>query len=285
MTTGAPADLHWREGSGREGSSREGLAAEAAHAAFLLDVFGMAQPERALPPFWHVFGLFDRDGRCVAAAETAGLALLVDGAVRRVAGLRLVGVVADRRGQGLFRRLMQRALRDGGPMLLYAEQPALYPGFAPLPQHAFVGAAPAATPVEAARPLSLATDGPLIRRLLAERGPVSREAALIDAPALFLDRLAGDRDLRLAHLPGADALLAYEEDGDALVLADVAAATMPELPAILGALPRRYAQVRTLFPPDRLEWPGEPRPDDTGLMARGLTPPRRPFRLPPTTEF
>ena len=71
------------------------------------------------------------------------------------------------------------------------------------------------------------------------------------------------------------------------MLADVAAAAMPTMAQIVAALEPTPRRVRTLFPPDRLDWQSMPEADDTGLMIRGVVPAalRRPFMLPPTTAF
>ncbi len=275
--------LIWRHGVG-----------DGAYGDFLRTVFDVALPGRRLPPAWQTFGLFEAGGRCVASAEIADLAVVADGRFHPAGGLRLIGVVEDWRGQGLFRDLMEQVLRRSAGyefVLLYAAEPDLYRrfGFEPVPQHAFVGAAPEATAAPAARPLPerRPTGDGLVERLLARRAAVSDAVSLVGAPALFLDAIAADDGVRLAHLPGPDALIAYEEEDDTLILVDMAAAAMPTLAEILGALPRRYAAVRTLFPPDRLGWHGAPVADDTGLMARGSLPPalRRPFMLPPTAGF
>ena len=80
-------------------------------------------------------------------------------------------------------------------------EPELYRrfGFASVPQHAFIGAAPEA--VSCGRRHAPSISGArrierVIERLLATRAPVSREIALVDAPTLVLDKLASARGRR-----------------------------------------------------------------------------------------
>ncbi len=268
----------------------------AAFAALVASVFDMElePPDRVVPSMWSTLACFDDSGRCVAGAEFGCLSLVLDGMAHATGCIRLVGVAEDWRGRGLFRTLMERALRWSADhrldlTLLYAAEPALYHrfGFAGVAQHAFVGPAPAPAASAPARPLDPVRERALVQRLLAARTPVSRHVAVAGAPDLFLHRLTGDDDLSLVHLPDDDALVAFEAAGDTLLLVDVVAARVPPLSRILGALPQRFAQVKALFPPDRLEWQGAAMAEETGLMARGTLPPamRRPFMLPPTTEF
>ena len=279
----------------RQGFLADPLAT-AAYASLMLDVFdidvGARDALAGVDLAWMPFAAFTDDGACVASVEAAVLPLVCDGAPATGTGLRSVAVRPDWRGRGLFRTLTLQALAwceaAPGPTLLYAGEPALYTrfGFEALPQHAFLGAMPAALATVPARPLDLTTDLPLINRLLATRAPVSERCAMVGAPSLFLTALDDEDDLAIAHLPALDALIVYELDAEALTLVDVVAASIPPLAAILGALPRRR-WLKTLFPPDRLGWEGAPVSDDTGLMARGPLPAamRRPFMLPPTTSF
>ncbi len=269
----------------------------AAYAALLLDVFGIdvrARDARAGTDHpWTPFAAFTDGGACVATLEATALPLWCDGAPDAATAIRSVATDPAWRGLGLFRTLAGQALAwceaRPGPVLLYTAEPAIYAGlgFEQLPQHAFVGAMPGAAASEPARPLDRVADFALLKRCLAGRAPVSNRCAMVGAPSLFLTMLGEERDLAIAHLPAWDAVIVYKEEDDALVLADVVAATIPPLPAILGALPRHHRWLKTLFPPDRLGWDGTPDEDDTGLMGRGALPAamRRPFMLPPTAGF
>ena len=123
-------------------------------------------------------------------------------------------------------------------------------------------------------------------RLLAARGPVSSRCSVIDDGGLAAD-LLGSGTWPIAYDAALNVVIVHEVEDDTLVLVDVAAPRMPSAARILGALGARPARLRTLFPPDRLEWTGVPVADDTGLMVRGPLPPamRLPFMLPPTAGF
>lgn len=269
--------------------------ASAALDALLQHVFAFAplRTQRAAP-IWMPFAYFAEDDVCVASVEAARLELLLDGRPACATAIRLAGVAETHRGQGLFKALMTRALAwcdsaCDGPTLLYTEDDALYArfGFAPLTQHAFLGAAPLPAPATAAVPLDRAEAARGFDRLAPRRAPVSDACAIVGADGLFREVLRGDADLAFAWSAEFEALLVYEEDDDTLVLADVVAVAMPPMARIVGALGSRWRRVRTLFPPDRLDWAATPEPDATGLMIRGAVPDamRRPFMLPPTTGF
>ena len=269
--------------------------ASAALDALLQHVFGFV-PLRGngAAPQWMPFGYFDAHGHCVAGVEAARLALVLDGRPACATAIRLAGVAEARRGEGLFKAVMARALdwcetACDGPTLLYTENEALYArfGFESLVQHAFVGAAPEPEPVAAAVPLDRAAAARAFDKLAPHRAPVSDACAIVGADDLVRELLRGDADLTYAWSAALDAVLVYEEDDDTLVLADVMAAEMPSMAGIVGALGRRSTRVRTLFPPDRLDWIAVAEADETGLMIRGAVPDamRRPFMLPPTTAF
>ena len=267
----------------------------AAYARLLEDVFG-ATPDRSdVPdPPWDLLAFFEPDGDCVAGVEVGELSLVLDGVHSVAIAIRLAGVVPSHRGRGLFRDLMDTALQMCGerghavPTLLYTEDSALYTrfGFAPLVQHAFVGAPPDAAVRGTARPLDRAEADALIQRLASVRAPVSLHCAVRGAADLLRSNL-DDEDLRFAVIDSLEALLAYERDEDDLVIVDIVARTIPTMAEIVGALGAGVRRVRTLFPPDRLGWEGVPTRDETGLMIRGRVPPamRKPFMLPPTTSF
>ena len=267
-----------------------------AYARLVGDVFDYA-PNRTpkADPLWQVLAYFEPGGRCVAGIEVGDFALVLDGVPDVVSAIRLAGVAASHRGTGLFRRLMEQALRlcdardPKGATLLYTEDAALYTrfGFVPLEQHAFVGAPPPAkAPVPSAHDLDRADAAASIDRLAPFRASVSRHCAVRSATDLLQASL-GDADLRLAVVNALDALLIYEMDDKELVVVDIVARTIPTMGEIVGALRAGRRRIRTLFPPDRLSWDAVPERDETGLMIRGRVPPamRRPFMLPPTTSF
>lgn len=271
--------------------------ARSSMSALLRAVFDLRLPAWAvLETPWVPFAFFDEGGCCVASLEVGVLPLMVDGQRAATTGIRSVAVHPDWRGRGLFRDLMIEAIawcdaRSSSPLLLYSAEPKLYErlGFRLLPQHAFSGVPPQPLAAQPARAISLedAGDRALVLRLLHARTPVSFQCGIIGGASRFLANVATGEDLVLAYGPEHDALIVYESADDGLVLVDVVAAAIPSMATILAILAARPMRVTTLFPPDRLDWHGEPVLDDTGLMVRGVIPPamERPFMLPPTAEF
>ena len=250
-------------------------------------VFG-AKPS---PP-WPAWTMVDASSLCVAGLQCRILRLAGEGETFAVAALRNVAVAVDWRGLGLMRDLLERALAwcdsRAATTLLYAETPALYArfGFVPVAEHAFEGEAPEPEGEASARAFDPAREGELLDRLLAARDPISERCSVIDDGGLAAD-LLGSGTWPMAYDAEMAAAIAYEIEDDTLVLVDVVARRMPSAARILGALGARPKRLRTLFPPDRLDWAGVPVADETGLMARGTlpSPMRRPFMLPPTAGF
>jgi hypothetical protein len=87
------------------------------------------------------------------------------------------------------------------------------------------------------------------------RQPVSAHFSIAGHQTEFLLNACFDADIRLSHLPGADAIVAWKMDQQALHLLDVVAARVPPLADIVGALRVGAAECIVSFPPDRLDWP------------------------------
>lgn len=273
-----------------------------AFAALLADVFAfdvtpldrLGGPDPAVMPF----AFFDEAGQCVANVSAFLMPLVVDGAPVLAAGLQSGAVRPAWRGRGLYRRLTERALawcdaRGASPILLYTRNPALYARtFEVLAEHSFVGAAPPPPPgpVTPARALDLgrADDLGLVRRLLAERTPVSGQIGLAGHGTMFLLNAVLDPDIRLHYLPD-DGVVVAAGGGDRFRLYDIVGGDIPPMARILAALGAAGDIVEVCFPPDRLAWEGRPAIFDgpCALMARGPLPLafRRPFMLPPTAAF
>ena len=243
-------------------------------------------------PAWPVMAFLDDTGRCVAGLQHFICRLVCDGAPLRVAAIRNVAVAPDWRGHGLMHDLMARTLpwcdAHASVSLLYAEAQSLYAshGFAPLPQHAFEAEAPQPAGMPTGHRLDDRAEERPWKRLLAERVPTSSLCGVLDDGGMAECRL-GVETWPLTYDPTLDALIVHELEGETLVLVDVVAARIPSAARILGALGTRPKRLRTLFPPDKLGWKGQPVLEDAGLMVRGTLPPamRRPFILPPTFEF
>lgn len=259
----------------------------------LLDRFG--GPDRSAMPF----GVFDKDGRCVANFSAFPMPLMVDGKVVRVAGYQSGAVRPVYRGRGLYRDLMERAFEwsdaagyEAG--ILMTDKPNLYRryGFESVPQHCSRGPLPSARVAGQARPLSLdnASDLSLVTRLLEARTDVSDHFAARGQTKTFLLNACFDPDIRLSHVAGPDAVVAWKQEGDALRILDIVAAQMPELGEIAAPLGTDAALVEVLFPTDRLDWEGEAVPyrGSCDLMIRPRTANPRPagaFMLAPMADF
>jgi GNAT superfamily N-acetyltransferase len=260
-----------------------------------LDGFG--GPDLAAMPF----GYFDPEGRCVANFTAFPMPLMIEGRIVRAVGYQSGAVRPDYRGRGLYRDLMGRAFAwaqlEGFELgLLLTDKPALYRpyGFEVVAQHVFRGLAPQpSTPQPPAWRLSLTSsdDIALVRRLLAERQPVSNHFSIAGHQTEFLLNACFDDDIRLSHLPGSDAIAAWRVEEDALHLLDIVAARVPPLADIAGALQQVSSQCVVHFPPDRLDWPlGRPE-SHTGFCDLMVAPmaethlPAITFALPPMAEF
>lgn len=257
----------------------------------LLDRFGGPDPD-AMP-----FGYFDAEGRCVANFSAFPMPLLIDGRPTRAVGYQSGAVRPDYRGRGLYRDLMRRAFdwsdSQGFELgLLLTDKPDLYAqyGFRSVVQHLFRGPMPAVSAQVNARPLSLEADLTLVAAMLEARADVSKRFALRGATRTFLLNASFDQDIRLAHLPALEALVAWKLEDATLRLLDIAARTMPRLDAVLASLGASADTVEVLFPPDLLDWHGKPvrQQGDCDLMAR-IGPhaemPIGPFMLSPTMDF
>ena len=179
-------------------------------------------------------------------------------------------------------------------MSLLTDKPDLYTpyGFAVVPQHCFRGPMPARSGAPNARLLSLddPVDLAIVTEILASRSDVSRRFAVRDATRTFLLNACFDPDIRLSHLPGLGAVVAWKPEGNVLKLLDIVARQMPDLDEVLAALGANADIVEVLFAPDRLGWPGEAIPyrgacDLMVRFGRDIAMPAKHFILPPSMDF
>lgn len=259
----------------------------------LLDRFG--GPDLSAMPF----GMFDNDGRCVANFSAFSMPLVVDGRVVNVAGYQSGAVRPDFRGRGLYRDLMERAFAWSDEQgfaagILMTDKPELYHryGFESVPQHCFQGALPVSQTAGNARSLSLddPADLVLVTRLLEARADVSERFAARGQGKTFLLNACFDPDIRLSHVAGPDAVVAWRPEDDTLAILDIVAVRMPELAEITGAIGTSASHVEVFFPTDRLGWQGDAVPHrgscDLMIRARTASPiPAGPFMLAPMADF
>lgn len=245
------------------------------------------------------FAWFDGEGRCVANISAFSLPLIVNGIFVRAAGLQSGAVRPEHRGKGLYRDVMEAALRhcdaEGFEAIaLLTDTPGLYHrhGFRTLAQHRFSGPAPTGGQAGPLRRLDIDSeaDVTLLGRLLDGRRPVSDRFAPLRQKEMFLFNAALMPDLILDLMEETGAIIAWRmgEDGD-FDLLDVVGARIPSLADILASLHIAPARITVHFAPDHLEWAGAAAAEvgDMVFMLRGPEglSPRQPFGLPPMAEF
>lgn len=248
-------------------------------------------------PTSRAFGYFDETGRCVANFSLFSMPLVIDGQPVRAVGYQSGAVRPGWRGRGLYRDLMQRAFAaakaDGCELeLLLTDKPALYEayGFRSVTEYDFKGQAPAPDHgIAAGRLLDLdsADDVALISRILKRRTPISASFAVADQSEMFLLNAVFDPEIRLSHSAALDLVVAWQADETSVSILDLVAAEMPALPQILAVMGVSASEVTICFPPDQLDWAGEPveRKSYAGLMARGDIPLPRLLALSPMAGF
>jgi ribosomal protein S18 acetylase RimI-like enzyme len=244
--------------------------------------------------------------QAIAHVGVIELPLVMDGRRVRVGSIHAVCTDPAARGQGHCRALMEEALAFCDTryetVVLTTLIPDLYVkfGFRPLREHGFVRPLPAAAfgrAIDVVRPLSAAAsdDVRLLRRLLAERAPVStrlgsREDGTVLVVALLLTW--GDFS-RVHHHATLDVITVHEVRDRTLVLYDVVGPMLPALEQLTGGIDAD--RVVVLFPPERLGDGFHPEPwdaagaqrlgvDETVLMARGPFVQTGPFMLQPLSR-
>ncbi len=179
--------------------------------------------------------------------------------------------------------------------ILLTDKPDLYApyGFRVVPQFQFCGKGPSsdkactdASELDLARPEDLA----LIQRILSERQPVSNLLAVARQTEMFLLNACFDPGIRLSFLPALNAVITWKMTvGNTFQLLDIAARRIPSLVEITTALGLSAEGIAVLFPPDRLDWKGEPHPYEgsCALMVKGFEPSTfpQPAMLSPMADF
>jgi GNAT superfamily N-acetyltransferase len=272
--------------------------------ALLQDIFGidiglqnrLGGPDPSSMPF----GYFDGPDRCVANFSAFSMPLVIGGRTVKAAGYQSGAVRPDFRGQGLYRDLMRRAFSwadaagfEAG--ILLTDKPDLYApyGFHVVPQFQFCGKVPTsdiartdARELDLTRPEDLA----LVQRILCGRQPVSNLFAVARQSEMFLLNACFDPGIRLSFLPALNAVIAWKmTDDNTLQLLDIGARHIPPLVEITAALGLPAEGIAILFPPDRLNWKGEPQiyEGSCALMIKGFEPSTfpQPAMLSPMADF
>jgi GNAT superfamily N-acetyltransferase len=236
--------------------------------------------------------------RAVSHAGVVPVVLSAGGRSYAVAGIHAVCTVPDRRGRGLMRRVMERALVFADERyetaVLWTEEPALYGrfGFQVRAERRFITALePGARRAGGERALDLAReeDLALLRGALVARTPVSGLCAAHDPGGHFLIDLAIQRAIdplapSLDHIADLGCIAVHRRSGAAWVLEDVIGPEVPPFAALAERLAGDASDAEVLFTPDRLAAPSlraAPRPSGTVLMVRGRPLPEGPLALSP----
>ncbi|MBT9290465.1 GNAT family N-acetyltransferase [Prosthecodimorpha staleyi] len=229
---------------------------------------------------------------CVANVTAHPKPMMLQGKAATPWSIVSVATRPDRRGRGLFRDLMARALahcdRETDLVILATATPDLYRpfGFRPIAEHAFAGSPPAPIPASGlgARRLDLADDADAARlvALFGDRAPVSDLCGLLADRPFFMLKALEEPQIALAWLEALRVVAAIETDGKGLRLLDIVGPAIPSLAAILAELGTALggqgldgppSRIEVYFPPDRLAWrPAEIIPEDSGWMVRGPWP-------------
>lgn len=241
----------------------------------------------------------EREGaRAVAHAGVVPVVLAAGGRELVAGGVHAVCTAPDRRGRGLMRRVLERALAFADTrhetVVLWTEEPALYlrHGFVPRSELQFEAALPrGGGRAGGSRALALdrAEDLALLRAALARRAPISGLCAARDPGGHFLTDLAIQRIIdpgapALDHLADLRCVVVHRRRGAVWVLEDLVAEVVPPLATLAARLAGDAESVEVLFTPDRLDAPAlraAPRPPPATLMVRGRPLPHGPLALSP----
>jgi predicted N-acetyltransferase YhbS len=247
-------------------------------------------------------------GRILAHVGVIEMEFVLEGKRVPVGVIHGVATRPDRRREGLYRSVMEAALRHAdertGTQVLCTAQPALYTpfGFRVLAEHRFIAGPPVSRERGRqargrARPLLKDDPRDLARlaALLGDRAPVSHRLGVVNERVAF----AFNELFRpLLYVEDLDAVVSLERDGGTLRVFDVVAREMPSLDQLIERLEgpddADLRRIEIYFAPDRLGVEAAPEPwtmrdpeeavggeGDTILMARGPFPPEgRPFMLP-----
>ncbi len=256
-----------------------------------IDEFGLADPT------YRAFAYRDGTGCIVANAATFTLRLIIGGKPVNAMGIQSVATRPEWRRCGLSHDLLERALRwcdvNARLTFLMTSIPRFYEpmGFRIVPQFAYVGSAPAASPLASGcRRLDLdaGEDRHLLAQILRHRVPVSARFAVDGAAGSFVLNLFDQTELSAWYIEQRQAVVVTAERSDGvLCIVDVAAAVMPALKDVVAAFGDQPRQVEVHFPPARLAWNGTATPAQTStvLMVRGDPVPLEPFMIPATASF
>ncbi len=231
------------------------------------------------------------DGKVVAHVGVIEVPAVVMGTPTTVATIHAVATHPEHRRKGLYRGVMDEALRHCSgrfeTQILTTEHPEYFQpfGFRHVQEHRFRHVR---TPFSRQEDRSQGTgtafrlldmsdgsDLAILFALLENRAPVSQIVGVVRENAIFCFN-EGWRPLY--YEPGLGAIICMESEGNTLRLYDIVAWTIPRLDTILEQLPHSVNEVVIHFSPDCLDTVYEPEPyllDHDGpsyLMVRGPFP-------------
>jgi GNAT superfamily N-acetyltransferase len=247
-------------------------------------------------PTYRAFSYLDGTGCCVANAATFTLPLIIGGKRVNAMGIQSVATRPAWRRRGLSHDLLRRALQwcDSNARLTFLMTliPGFYEpmGFRIVPQFAYVGRAPAASPVRHGcrrLDLNLGEDRRLLARVLRNRTPVSTHFAVDGSAGAFVLSLFDQTDFAAWYIESKDAVVVTAERSDGVLCVVDVAAAMPTLQELVAALGEQATQVEVHFPPDQLAWTGVAVAAQTStfFMVRGDLESVAPFMFPETAAF
>lgn len=206
----------------------------------------------------------EREGdKVVAHVGLIELPLVLQGAPTVVGTVHAVATDPERRGRGLFRRLMEETLAWAADhyetLILTTDHPEYYEafGFRHLPEHCFRVPRPTESPAAPGeiraswRRLDLHDpfDVALLNRLLEHRQPVSRRVGVGPEKAIFFFN-EGRRPLQ--YVEDLDVILCAEAEGATLKLFDIVGARLPSQEELWARMPPTTDELILHFAPDRI---------------------------------
>lgn len=218
-----------------------------------------------------------REGDAVVAhVGLLELPLCVLGRSVTVGGVHGVATHPDRRGQGLFRSIMDELLHDASDRFETLILTTLHPeyfrafGFRVVPEYVHRAViAPASVPD--ARPLDLAnpTDKSLLHRLIESRTPVSHYLGVgVEKGCFGFTEFAST----IRYSQALDTAVVADPTADGLRLYDVVAPRLPTMPQVLGIGNAGGRDLTCFFAPDRFAGHFAAEPHDLTGGANALEP-------------
>ena len=237
--------------------------------AFVAEIFGgldfgpwndLGYDFREYTPFSYV-----QDGRVVANVSASPMNLVVQGRPVRALQIGTVATLAEYRGRGLIRRLMDKVhaywKAHTGPFYLFANEDAskFYPqfGYRRLIESSFHAEPPIFQPSKhKVRKLDLnaAFDREFLRKLAKDRAPVSNRLGVVDHAWLLLFHAATAYRRDVLFIDSLNVAVIYRRDQTRLRLVDVIGPQIPTLEKLFPFL--GSPDIETIefgFTPDRLD--------------------------------